>query len=363
VPDLGALAKSAGTSGLSFSEFLNIASANAGVTKEDAQKIKDNLGLTELEKNVFQKPKQGTQELYNQAFQQAGLADIKKKYEDLSAQIDSKRAALNEKVGAINENPWYSETSRVGQVKRLQELANADIGLLENQQNQLNNLYKQGIDEVNNLVTRTTNDFENDQNINIAKLNYLEKQAESQLTGLREEKAQQVYRYMPEYMAGVETGKQTAAKEADITAKKNLMAQGYNIDLNDTWDLIAKKVAQKDAADKAASNSSSGNTTFTSTQSNKGATNAEVSSSDFSNFSDEAKNYFVNGMTQINDIKKTIDANKDKASQMEEEISSADYPPEVKDYLVKYVKKVAGGSLLYTPVDKSNDSEIENPFK
>jgi hypothetical protein len=89
---------------------------------------------------------------------------------------------------------------------------------------------------------------------------------------------------------------------------------------------------------------------FTKTQSNKGAANAEVSESDFANFSTLAKNYFVNGMAGINEVKKQIDqAFEDGKAEndIENEISSdTELPDEVKNYLVKYLKEVYGGGAL-----------------
>ena len=244
ITDLGDLARRSAAAGLSFSDYLKIAEGNAGVSKEEAQKIKDDLGITALEASVFEKPKQSTQEIYNQAYTQAGLANIKKQYEDLNTKINTKRDQLNQSTGVINENPWLTEASRVGRVKRLQDLAQNDINNLVNQQNQLKDLYNTGISEVNNLVSRVTGDFTNNKQIDAAKLNYLEKKADESITQLGKEKTQKAYRYLPDYL---KAKAEKNAKAPETVGSAEMGYYSYNSKTGKFEQVIAPKVKTREA--------------------------------------------------------------------------------------------------------------------
>lgn len=81
--------------------------------------------------------------------------------------------------------------------------------------------------------------------------------------------------------------------------------------------------------------------TFTQTQLNKGAANAGVSAEDLKNFTYEGANAFINAMPSINAKVKEIQAGLDvgtKPSEIEASISGLSVPPEVKNYLGKYLK-------------------------
>jgi len=173
------IATSAGQAQMSPSELTSLIS----LTPEEMNSIRTNLGIDDLALKTYGLPTKSTEDIYREAYDSSGLKSIKD-------QIAQKTETLNKAINNISENPWLPEASRVGRIKRLQELANADIANLQN-------TYNAGIAEINDRVVRSTNDFNTAKEINIAKLDYLLKKAESDASTLKSEK---VFRYMPEYL-------------------------------------------------------------------------------------------------------------------------------------------------------------------
>lgn len=113
-------------------------------------------------------PSESETQMYNDAYSAAGL-------DSLQATITGKQNDLAKAVGNINDNPWLDESSRVGRANTVQTLANADI---KNAQD----AYNAGLKEVEDLVTRESNDQNATQTSNKAKLAALEAQAKQAVT-------------------------------------------------------------------------------------------------------------------------------------------------------------------------------------
>jgi LysM repeat protein len=174
------LAKKAGEAGLSVAEYQNLMNSQNAVSKEDSDRIAKELGITALEGTVFAKPSQSSQTMYQNAYDTAGLADVKTKISALMDEIAKDRSQLTDATGAIDENPFLTETSRVGRGKRLLDQAEAKINNKLEQVKQLQTVYDQGVGEINAMVTRNQNDFGTNQALDTAKLNYLVAKAEKQ---------------------------------------------------------------------------------------------------------------------------------------------------------------------------------------
>jgi hypothetical protein len=106
--------------------------------------------------------------LYNSAYSAAGL-------DGLQNTITGRQNDLAKAQGAINDNPWLDEASRVGRNNTVTTLANADI---KNYQTEYANKLK----EVTDLVTRETADNTANTTANKAKLAALEAQAKELAT-------------------------------------------------------------------------------------------------------------------------------------------------------------------------------------
>lgn len=192
-------AENAGRAGLSYDEFskLNLP------TKEESDKIAQELGITALEGQLFKKPSETSQQIYDKAYNTAGLATVKKKLEKLYEDINNDREEARLAIGAIDENPFLTETSRVGRGKRALDQLEQKIGNKLEQAKQLEALYNTGIGEINSLITRNQTDFGINQQIDEAHLNYLQKKAEVQATQVSRSK---VIKNSDDYFKGRASG-------------------------------------------------------------------------------------------------------------------------------------------------------------
>lgn len=203
--DSQALAERAGRAGMSVEQYSNYLQTQNTVTKEESDAIAKELGIPVVEGELFKKPSQTSQQLFDSAYQTAGLADIKLKINALNDEIAKERSLLTEAIGVIDENPFLTETSRVGRGKRILDQAEQRINNKLSQITQYQSLYDTGINEINNMVTRNQNDFNTDQTINTAKLNYLQKKAEQQVSLLKDSKTKtSTASTLPSYLKGAE---------------------------------------------------------------------------------------------------------------------------------------------------------------
>jgi muramidase (phage lysozyme) len=179
----------AGGAGVSFNDLSKLTTPS----QADTQGIQDSLAkqygypdFNAFIADVFQKPSKTTEQLYNEAYNAAGLPD-------LINQLTTKKNQLNTATGNISENPWLDEASRFGRVKRLQDLANGDISNLQGE-------YDLKLQQVHDLVTQHAQDFANNQQLNQARLNYLLQQAEQRA---QQKQAETFQKYLPDYLKSV----------------------------------------------------------------------------------------------------------------------------------------------------------------
>lgn len=206
VNDLGQLtdhggdtAKYAGQSGLNLDDYLKLAGGSASVSGDERNKVNADLGIPDIYKQLFT-PAPATQDIYNNAYKSAGLGDLKKSIEAKLAEVNRIQSAYTGKGGKINENPWLSDASRTGRLRQLDDQRLQEIGNLANELKSIQDLYGNGINEVNSVVGRTTQDFSNNQQLNQMKLQYLQQQAEQQLQDLLGSKKSAAYQYLPDYL-------------------------------------------------------------------------------------------------------------------------------------------------------------------
>jgi LysM repeat protein len=139
-----------------------VADPNADPDAATKEAVAKELGYTDFNsfaQDTLQKPALDTEKLYNDAYSAQGLGDILKG-------ITDKKTKLNEALGVVNDNPWYDEAYRRGQVKRLQDLAGGDIKNSED-------LYNLKLGQVHDLVSREASDFTANETVNKSKLDYL----------------------------------------------------------------------------------------------------------------------------------------------------------------------------------------------
>ncbi len=147
-------------------------SASAGGTATDLTNAQDQVAkqlgfesYLDAINHLKANPSQSTTDFYNEAYKAAGL-------DELANKIASRRSDLNTAVGNINDNPWLDEANRVGKVRNLQNLANADI---KNWQDE----YKTKLGNVHDTVKQHATDVAGEQKSNELMLTFLENQAKA----------------------------------------------------------------------------------------------------------------------------------------------------------------------------------------
>lgn len=201
------IAEEAGRAGLSVTEYQALNSSRNAVTKEESDKIRKDLGITGLEDKVFKKPSQTSQEIFDSAYASAGLADVKKTIDALNKEVAKDRAQLTEAIGAVDENPFLTEKSRVGRGKRLLDQVEQKISNKLAQIEAYQKAYDTGISEIDKSILRNQTDFTTDQNINTAQLNYLVAKAEKEVADLSTKKTAGTATTLGAYLKARTSGK------------------------------------------------------------------------------------------------------------------------------------------------------------
>lgn len=255
--DAQALAEKAGKAGYTPEQYQKVVETNNTVTQAESDAIAKELGIPTVEGELFKKPSQTSQQLYQTAYETSGLADLKKKIQDINDLITKDRAQLTEAIGVIDENPFLTESSRVGRGKRLLDQAEQKINNRLAQAKQYQDLYDGGITEINNMVTRNQNDFNTDQTINTAKLNYLQKKAEQQ-TGILKDTKIKTGSNLDSYLTGSAT-----TKKPDVIGNSESGFFKYDSTTGKFIQVVspsAKTVAETRKANADAENGGTGNT-------------------------------------------------------------------------------------------------------
>ena len=212
------IAQTAGQANLSFDDYMKVVSAQNGLSEAETKAIRDSLGIDTLEGEVFRTPSKTTEQIYADVYASSGLAELKARIKDLDTKIAKKKEQITEATGAINENPFLSEANRVGRVKRLNEQAQADLGNLIDEYNSLENLYAEGLGEVNNAVTRQSNDFKSSRELNAEKLAYLTSKADQLIKERTAGKVSAASASLPDFLKA----KTQQSNEPSVTSPKKL---------------------------------------------------------------------------------------------------------------------------------------------
>jgi hypothetical protein len=273
----GNIANNAGLAGMSSTDYLNLLGSETATNTGTYKQIQSDLGIPAASTAAFATPQQSTVDVYNQAYNTAGLGDLKQKISDYNDQIAQTNQQYIDAVGKENENPFLSDAARVGRTSQLYNTAQQTIGNLINEQANYQNLYAQGVNEANNMVTRYTNDFTTNQSVNQQKLTYLLSQAEKQQGAAQNTATQQlIQRYYPEYLSA--SAQTTAAEKVFGTPQTGL----YSYDpTTKTYKQISPPTGQYSAITTPTgqvygfnSNTGQTNTTGTNTYSGQSGTTA-----------------------------------------------------------------------------------------
>lgn len=193
-------AEYAGMAGLGLDDFQKLLGGQYGLSQQEKDGIYQSYGIPNLESEAFARPTKSTEQLFYDAYNMAGLSSLKAQIDARINDINDRQKKYVDKEGVINENPFLSEASLIGRQKTLNDQKLADIGNLDNELSNLKDLYNAGLNEVNNLVTRQTADFNVNQQANQIKLQYLLGKAEQQIAAKQSEKSATALKYLPDFL-------------------------------------------------------------------------------------------------------------------------------------------------------------------
>lgn len=142
-------------------------------TPEEAAALVKPMRIRELERQVFAPAPRTFEQVFRESYDVAKLGDVKTRIEGLDARIRDKRTRLLAEEAEIGENPWLTEASRVGRIKRLYDMAQKDIELLADERKLLTEQYREGVGRAEKIAERTLEDWGVQQRLRQAELEYL----------------------------------------------------------------------------------------------------------------------------------------------------------------------------------------------
>lgn len=145
--------------------------------------------------NPNQSPLLTFADTYKQVMASLGLPDIKKQFEDTTKKYADLQNELNDKIQAINDDPWLTEGVRLKKIESLQNKYEGKLKILTDQIGQYDSIYKQGQQQAQFVAEQAVSIAHNqqvlDQQWQIAQMNLAEKQLEYESTlALNIQKAQ-----------------------------------------------------------------------------------------------------------------------------------------------------------------------------
>lgn len=219
VDSLKSLVEQAGKAGISLEDTLDLISRSTSVTTEEKEQIRNELGIPDLISETFKKPSQTTQEIYIQAFNESGLPKIKQNIATIDEQINKIRSNAGAGITAERKNPFISQATRSGNLRIIAQDAEQQITNLNVQRKQLLDTYDQGIDEIEGVISRFSTQLEDDQTLNVQKLNFLLDEAERQAGGITETREREGLRVVPDFLKTEEDVDPFSKEALDIKLK------------------------------------------------------------------------------------------------------------------------------------------------
>src|SRR3990167_9665260 len=141
-----------------------------GVSEEEAQREGRIKGL---EAEVFAPTAKTWQEVFKQAYADAGLEATKTKIDTIDAQINKARDDLVNEEMRLQEDPWLTSTALTGRTRTLYEMAERRISNLIAQRAQIEGTYTEGVRQAKEIATKTLEQEAMGRQLNFKELKYL----------------------------------------------------------------------------------------------------------------------------------------------------------------------------------------------
>lgn len=264
--DLAAFATEAGKAGLSLDEYMKLQDTSTAMGAGEMDAIYNDLGIPGLIDSVFAKPAKTTEALYQDYYNQSGLADVKSRIAELDKTLSTIRDGRTTAIKEHQDNPWLSASTRSAKIAREKDLyGQREANSIQLRQQYLDQ-YDLGVGEVEKAVNRAAGDLEADRTLNTDKLNYLLNEAERKAGLKTVDTKKENLRYSKDYLSGryketlaAETrdfNRAVALKKADnpgvsTTGAIQLQLQNMGIDPNGNsiYAELAKSAGKKATTD------------------------------------------------------------------------------------------------------------------
>lgn len=235
-----------GQSGIGLEDAMSVLNAQNGVGTQDRQGIYNELGIPDLVGELFTRPSKTSEEIYQQAYRQSELPELKNKIREIDTQLNDLDAEFAREVGDLQGNPWLSKATRAGRLAQLRQQYEARSGILNNQRSQYINLYDQGASEIEGILTRYADQLETDKVFTSEKLNFLLGEAERRMDELQSERYGENLRYLPDYLKGA-SSYTDPEKSLDLMLKEIQLQKAMN-ELNGITDPIEREKKELELA-------------------------------------------------------------------------------------------------------------------
>lgn len=238
--ELKDLATKAGQAGLSLNDYVGLVNANAGMTSDERDDIRDELGIDDLADQVYEAPKEKLEDIYEKLYKDVGLGDLKTQIASLDADIQRKRDDFTKVEGEIKNNPWLSSASRRGRLKNAAELALADISNDLDARTQALDLYNLGVTEIETKLANIVSDRNLQRELDTNRLNYLLNEAERREEDITADRTIAGLRNVPDFISGARNEQlRLEAAEAAADAIGNGAVEIPVARINESGELVA----------------------------------------------------------------------------------------------------------------------------
>ncbi|MDD4601508.1 MAG: hypothetical protein PHQ46_10720 [Negativicutes bacterium] len=237
--DIANITRLAQAAGMSVEETQKILDAKYPV---DTQSVYNELGIPDVVGKAFKQPDITTQQVYEKAYRDSSLGDVKNKMQTILDTINQRKKDLVTATNALNNNPWLSQASRTGRMRILNETANADINNLISEYNSLGDVYDKGVTEAENVAIRFSSDNSSSQRLYADQLNYLLNEAERKAGTVTAKNTAYNLRNIPDYLkaqADNLQGKGNLTLDQKVTLKE----KGLTVDANGNVTSLQKNMS------------------------------------------------------------------------------------------------------------------------
>lgn len=155
-------------------------------TPQQAEQVLQGKGITIEPTKVQTAPETSWQTTYQDLFKQLGLDTVKNQIDENIKKINDLDNEMIDKIAAVNDNPWLSESMRSLKASRIQEIYESKKSALNSALILSQNTYTQGRQEAQFLVTTALGQYNQQRTFDLNEQKMMADQAEAQAKALKD---------------------------------------------------------------------------------------------------------------------------------------------------------------------------------